>query len=85
MSINILVNGQVRSLTDEQMTFERKISLAGSASTVHEQRRQLSIGRRVTVGSRCGTLQYTILAISRDKLAWKDENGCEHLTASILT
>jgi hypothetical protein len=84
MSTQILVNGQVRSLTSEQMVFERKISLAGSASTVHEQRRQLHVGTPVTVRGRCGTFSRTILAISVDGLSWKDEDGLEHLTASIL-
>lgn len=76
--------GELRNIPLADQVFTRALSMAGTRSSVPEQRRKLRVGNHVKVGGSAGVLVYMVAAVSRDKLTWRDEDGRERHTCDIL-
>lgn len=64
--------------------FTRELSMAGTHSTVPQQRRKAHPGSRVMVADAWGPVLHVVYAVSTDGLTWRGEDGTERHTCDIL-
>jgi len=64
--------------------FTRTLPLAGTRSSTPQQQKQVKVGNQVMLASGAGPIPYVVIAVSTDKLTWRDENAEEHYTYEVL-
>jgi hypothetical protein len=66
------------------LPFSRTLSMEGTRSSTEQQRRKVKAGNWVKLPSGVGPIDYAVIAVSTDKLTWRDENAVEHYTYQVL-
>lgn len=66
------------------LSFTRTLSMEGTRSSTPQQQRRVKVGNWVKLPSGIGPIDYAVIAVSTDKLTWRDEDAVEHYTYEVL-